>query len=923
MRLFAAKLDSLVAGRGGTLVVSGPVASGKTRLLRAFLMDAADKSSSDRGLSTTLLLSTTGYPATREVPLWLMSQLLGGVELPPELRREMDAALSEPPAQGDLPLASVRLAQRVAEAVLVLAADRPVVLAVDDLQDGDALSLECLVHLARRLVATPVLLVAAVRSGVSDPRYGFHGALLHEGIGSGIRLHRLNERDVATLVAERLGRAVADRVGAACFAATGGNRLLIDAVLEDHTAQFDAFPSERGDTLFVGEAFCRAVLGCLDRSDAATRRTAEVVAMLGHPSSPRKLAELVGLDEHELAAAEATLEAIGVLYRGEFRHSVARDAVLARLTGADRTQIHLRAAAFLQRHDGTIDDIVDHLLAAGEIHEPYAVSLLQCVAERALAVDDIDRAVRCLQLAAECCADERQRAAIIGRLASVVWRTSPIAVAEHHLCALINAIREGTLPDAQIPVVLGYMLWHGRVAEAGDLVSTLYEDDGDPAKEQTRSLEWSLRHTYPALAERIPAGLWGTTDQEGLTPDLVGSGRLLAARLVSEVFAGEPPDRVVIGAQQILQSCPLDEDTLDTLATALIALTYVDRLDLARPWCDELIQRAHERRAPTWAAVLGAVRADIAMREGYMAETVQYAHAALGILPAPSWGVNIGLIRGLLVVAHTRMDEYDKAAEQLRQPLPDGLFESRFGLHYLFGRGQYYQAVDRPYAALSDFKACGDLLSRWGMDQPNIVAWRSAAAQSHLALGQHDHARELAEEQLRLSPRRNSRPAGLALLALAATVPPAERVPLLDAAVEAFTQSGARFHLTRALFDLGRTHHALGDDGKAQLVIRHGRRIEKECRGRQPQPEPGSQDGTEIAEAPRTPWVPLTDELSAAERRVASLAGLGQSNRQIADKLYVTISTVEQHLTRTYRKLGITRRSDITTALRLRTVETV
>jgi DNA-binding CsgD family transcriptional regulator len=50
-------------------------------------------------------------------------------------------------------------------------------------------------------------------------------------------------------------------------------------------------------------------------------------------------------------------------------------------------------------------------------------------------------------------------------------------------------------------------------------------------------------------------------------------------------------------------------------------------------------------------------------------------------------------------------------------------------------------------------------------------------------------------------------------------------------------------------------------------------------------------------------------ELSAAERRVASLAAMGHTNREIAGELYITVSTVEQHLTRVYRKLRVDRRN--------------
>jgi DNA-binding CsgD family transcriptional regulator len=44
---------------------------------------------------------------------------------------------------------------------------------------------------------------------------------------------------------------------------------------------------------------------------------------------------------------------------------------------------------------------------------------------------------------------------------------------------------------------------------------------------------------------------------------------------------------------------------------------------------------------------------------------------------------------------------------------------------------------------------------------------------------------------------------------------------------------------------------------------------------------------------------------------VAELAAAGNSNRDIAQALFITINTVEVHLTRTYRKLNVTSRADL------------
>ncbi|MFD7732624.1 response regulator transcription factor, partial [Kitasatospora phosalacinea] len=58
------------------------------------------------------------------------------------------------------------------------------------------------------------------------------------------------------------------------------------------------------------------------------------------------------------------------------------------------------------------------------------------------------------------------------------------------------------------------------------------------------------------------------------------------------------------------------------------------------------------------------------------------------------------------------------------------------------------------------------------------------------------------------------------------------------------------------------------------------------------------------------------ERLSEAEQRVAQLASRGCTNREIADLLHITVSTVEQHLTRVYRKLGVARRTKLADRLR-------
>jgi len=53
------------------------------------------------------------------------------------------------------------------------------------------------------------------------------------------------------------------------------------------------------------------------------------------------------------------------------------------------------------------------------------------------------------------------------------------------------------------------------------------------------------------------------------------------------------------------------------------------------------------------------------------------------------------------------------------------------------------------------------------------------------------------------------------------------------------------------------------------------------------------------------------ESLTPSERRVAGMAATGMSNREIAQRLYVTTRTVEGHLTSVFRKLGIDSRAEL------------
>ncbi len=53
------------------------------------------------------------------------------------------------------------------------------------------------------------------------------------------------------------------------------------------------------------------------------------------------------------------------------------------------------------------------------------------------------------------------------------------------------------------------------------------------------------------------------------------------------------------------------------------------------------------------------------------------------------------------------------------------------------------------------------------------------------------------------------------------------------------------------------------------------------------------------------------EELTGREREIAMLAASGLSSRDIAERLVVSVRTVDNHLQHTYRKLGVRRRDEL------------
>jgi DNA-binding CsgD family transcriptional regulator len=263
------------------------------------------------------------------------------------------------------------------------------------------------------------------------------------------------------------------------------------------------------------------------------------------------------------------------------------------------------------------------------------------------------------------------------------------------------------------------------------------------------------------------------------------------------------------------------------------------------------------------------------------------------------------------------LGRHDEAGQELSRAVPAGLLDTRFGLPYLHARGLHNMAVGHPHAALADFEDCGRLMSGWGIDLPALVPWRSGAAEALIELGHLGQARELVEQQLGRPGVAGSRTRGVSLRILAACTDEVDRGPLLREAVELLRAEDDPLELATALADLSNANHLLGELAYARLLADQALQVVESSQVEESYWQRSVADG-QLAALADNGGVSV---LSPAEEPVARLAAAGHTNREISRKLFITVSTVEQHLTRIYRKLHVRSRNDLAAYLNLQVSE--
>ncbi|HWC26737.1 MAG TPA: LuxR C-terminal-related transcriptional regulator, partial [Solirubrobacteraceae bacterium] len=395
-----------------------------------------------------------------------------------------------------------------------------------------------------------------------------------------------------------------------------------------------------------------------------------------------------------------------------------------------------------------------------------------------------------------------------------------------------------------------------------------------------------------------------------------GARMLLGLKAYATMLRGERLEEAVRLAEEALA------DGLSTEAApswslwgAVSTLMHAERHELALRLVAQAIADARRRGAAYQFSGASMVRASILHMTGNLAEAEADARASVDAVPDPR-AMIMPLAHGLLAEVLVERGMLDAAAATLRAAGADGALPASFGLvPLLSARGMLSFASGDNDAAIADARACGSALEAVGFRNPALARWRSQEAVALLAAGDAAAARRLATEELELARRWGSaRPIGRALRVLGLARGGKPGIALLRESLEVLDTSPAQLERARTQIELGAALRRAGKRVDARAVLRGGAELAQRC-GAGLLAQQGRDELLAAGAKPRSGALSGVESLTPSERRVAAMAAEGLGNREIAQALFVTLRTVEMHLSNAFRKLDISSRTQLVDAL--------
>ncbi|MGW5693236.1 LuxR C-terminal-related transcriptional regulator [Streptomyces asiaticus] len=901
---------------GGLLFLRGPKCAGKTTTLSWICASEA--------ASGVLSLWATGWLNEYGSPFGVLQQILDQLDAADERGDQPNEAGPSSSLADRRRRASGVSNECVYARLLRIAAKRPLLIVVDDINYVDRPSQSFLRFVARRLKGTRIRLAMAERTGYAvsfceDLRTD----ILRLPYTSLVRLRLLGRKQIAWYLTEHVPQfrasspgPAAKRMAGEIHDLTGGNLLLVDVLIRTWLTSADPKRKE----LTVDTTFHDCVRDVISDTDIPGMiRGAHAAAVLGDFASLPRLARLLGIDITRASRVFGALNDLGMLVDGCLRHEMRR-ALLQDESFTARGELHLRAAHILFEDSAPLTQVVEHLTAVGRIGAPWDLSLVLDLVNQALKSGSTDLASGLLKLAKISAVGPDERSAVEMLLLRTTWLTDPGLVASL-LPALGRAACRGVLNATDLAFLVRAALWHGFTEFAAELMPLMREKSPQPP----HPAEVGLAEALYSLWNGMPMN-WATLElsspseaDESCGPGADVHSLLIGLRKIHGSMNEGDQAQVMFWAEQVLQGIRVQSSAVETLLFACNVLDSMGSLPAARPWSSHLSEALEAYPSPLWKALVFVVQAKISLELGDLGAAYRLIRKALGHKPWHEWGAKIASIAALLVETLTEMGRPQEAAEVLDRPIPPVAYQGRGGLQYVNARGRYHLATDRLHAALADFESCRDMSASLSIETPTfadkphlMVPWRCGMAEAYLALGDVTGAREVLQQQLKRLPKEETFVYGITLRLVAKTTKDeAQRLSLLKTSADALERYGSRLQLAYTLTELAAVYRETSRLNLARTTWKRAQRMAEQCEaGRLLDLVTADAHGVGRNKHPADHHPELA-KLSFAERRVAVLAISGHTNREISHKLFITASTVEQHLTRIYRKLHVRHREDL------------
>jgi DNA-binding CsgD family transcriptional regulator len=897
-----ARLDAFLAAAGAgpaALVIEGEAGAGKTTLWAEAVRRA-------RAAGGQVLTCSPSEPEAK-LSFQGLADLLGPVvesalvNLPPMQRRAMEVALllSEP---GSEPADQRTVAAGTLGALRELAATRPVLIAIDEVQWLDGPSDAALAFATRRLAGAPVSTLLAKRVGPrKDPALATalehrHGRLDRLPVGP------LSVASLHVVIQDRLGVAYPHRVLERIGQTSGGNPFYALELAAALTRR--AEPLEPGDPLPVPETLLELVGQRLDDLPPKTRDLLGVVAALSEPTLGI-LAEL-GAKEGAVdgAVRAGVLEVEG--RRVRFTHPLLASGAYDRLGPQARRALHRRLATVTEG-----EERAGHLALGETGPESAAATELQDAARHAAA---------------------RGAIAAAAELAEQSVRLTPTAeagaIAERRLEAAGYEVRAGDTERARAnlepllrdlsrgPTRARVMLRLARLQEAGPAqaleICRQAIDEAGPDEAVLVAEAHQLAAEMSMLSGDVSAAIEhariaaGRAEDAGDSPVLV---ECLGTLCHYETYTGAITPGLLERAVELERRQPRPSNNYSPREILGLRLMYADRLDEARELLEASYATAAELGDELDRASLLIHLAQLECRAGRLAHADRNAREAEISIEQAGAPRTAGRFVSALARAHLgRVNEARSAGEEGVALASEGgsrmfLALNRWALGFLELSLGDASAANRRLGGLKEEL---DAMGYWN---PGVRPVYADVIEARIGAGELDVDPLIDELELRGesldNPWARAAAARCRGLLLAARGDIARAVAELERALVAHERSPQPLERGRTLLALGSVHRR----GKRRADARRTLTLALELFDNLGAPLWAERAAAELGRIPGRG--PGSGELGETERRVAELVAEGLSNKEIAARLFVTVRTVEANLSKVYAKLGLRSRTEL------------